>query len=64
MKHALCIAAAAFACSIAFAAPAAWFKWHSPLADYDVCAQISPGDDWYIVKGPFEDSGCKKALRN
>jgi len=50
-------------CSLAWAEPAAWYKWHSPEADFDVCAQFSPGDGWVAVKGPFEDSACRKPLR-
>ena len=62
MKALAFIAAASFFCITAGAAPAAWFKWHSPDADYEVCAQFSPGDGWFIIKGPFEDSGCKKPM--
>lgn len=43
-----------------WAGPAPWYKWHSNSADYDVCSQISPGDGWEIVKGPFQDSHCQK----
>ena len=48
----------------ALAAPAPWFKWSSPEADYQVCAQFSPGEGWRPIKGPFEDSACRKPLRN
>ena len=47
----------------ALAAPAPWFKWHSPDSDYEVCAQFSPGEGWRAIKGPFEDSACRKPLR-
>ena len=40
---------------------AAWYKWHSPVNNYDICSQTSPGDGWIAVKGPFEDAQCKKA---
>ncbi|MCG2577388.1 hypothetical protein LZ012_10325 [Dechloromonas sp. XY25] len=43
-----------------WAGPAPWYKWHSNAADYEVCAQTSPGDGWEIVKGPFQDSHCQK----
>lgn len=47
-------------CATALAAPAPWFKWHSPDVDYEVCAQFSPGEGWVAIKGPFEDSKCRK----
>ncbi len=43
-----------------WAGPAPWYKWHSNSADYDICSQTSPGDGWEIVKGPFQDSHCRK----
>ena len=63
MKYALLLAFAGTLSITAHAGPAAWFKWHSPEADYEICAQFSPGDGWRIVKGPFEDSACRKPLR-
>ena len=42
------------------AAPAPWYKWHSPEVDYDICAQFSPGPGWEVVKGPFQDAQCRK----
>lgn len=47
-------------CVGAWAAPAAWYIWRSPVNDYNICAQISPGDGWRKVKGPFQDAHCKK----
>ena len=47
-------------CSLLWANPAPWYRWHSPQADFEVCSQTSPGDGWVIVKGPFEDALCKK----
>lgn len=64
MKIILFITALLLSVAGAFAGPAPWYKWHSPETDYDVCAQFSPGDGWVIVKGPFEDSACKKPFRN
>lgn len=63
MKTRTFISGLAFFCTLAWAEPAAWYKWHSPEADYDVCAQFPPGDGWVVVKGPFEDSACKKLKR-
>lgn len=62
MKRFVLITALALSCSTLWAGPAAWYKWHSNDGDYDVCSQFSPGDGWYIVKGPFEDSACKKPI--
>jgi hypothetical protein len=52
--------AAPLFCSLLWANPAPWFRWHSPQADFEVCSQTSPGDGWIVVKGPFEDALCKK----
>jgi hypothetical protein len=62
MKHFIFITVLTLGCSALWAGPAAWYRWHSAEGDYDVCAQFSPGDGWVIVKGPFEDSGCKKPM--
>jgi hypothetical protein len=63
MNRIVAITVAALFCSTLWAGPAPWYKWHSEQVDYDVCAQIWPGDGWVIVKGPFEDSGYKKLAR-
>ena len=63
MKSIVLIATTVLLCSSTWADPAAWYKWHSPLTDYDICAQFSPGDGWVVVRGPFEDSGCRKPLK-
>ncbi len=47
-------------CACLWAGPAAWYKWHSPESDIEVCSQTSPGDGWVIVKGPFQDAVCRK----
>lgn len=60
----LALLAVLFITVTARADPAPWYKWHSQEADYEVCAQFSPGDGWVKVKGPFEDSKCNKILRN
>lgn len=62
MKKQILSALAIIFCSAASAGPAPWYKWHSNDGDYDICAQFSPGDGWVIVKGPFQDSACKKPL--
>ncbi len=64
MKHIVAISTVALFASTLWAGPAPWYKWHSQEADHEVCSQFLPGDGWVIVKGPFEDSGCKKLLRS
>ena len=59
MKRMLMIAAA-FYCTALFADPAAWYRWQSPEGGVALCSQISPGDGWVIVKGPYQDALCKK----
>jgi len=63
MKASALIVAATLFCTSVWAGPAAWYKWRSPSADIEICAQFSPGDDWVAVKGPFGDSGCKKPFK-
>lgn len=60
MKRASIITLLALFCSAPWAGPAPWYKWHSAEGDHDICAQFSPGDGWSIIKGPFEDSACRK----
>jgi len=52
-------ALAALYCSSLFAGPAAWYRWNIPGGGLDICSQISPGDGWMIVKGPYQDALCK-----
>ena len=54
---ALCIALCATA---SWAKPAAWYLWRSPSADNFICAQVAPGEEWVVMKGPFKDALCKK----
>lgn len=58
-KRAL-IAAIAFYCTALSAAPAAWFLWRSPVDNLAICSQNAPGPGWKPVKGPFQDSQCRK----
>lgn len=60
MKKILFAGFLAFCCTAASAGPAPWYLWRSPIGDHDVCAQFSPGDGWVVIKGPFQDSGCRK----
>ena len=47
--------------NVAWAAPAAWYRWKSTESDQTICAQIAPGPGWTVFKGPYEDAQCKKA---
>jgi len=51
---------AAFHCTILWAEPAAWYRWRSPYDDIVICSQISPGDSWVVMNGPYKDASCKK----
>ena len=55
VKPALFVGIALF-CTGLEAGPAAWYKWRSVESDIDICSQISPGDGWVAVKGPFQDA--------
>ena len=48
-----------FACLSVFAKPAPWYKWESKLTGKVICKQVSPGDGWNEVGGPYKDSRCK-----
>lgn len=51
------------AASMSFSAPAAWQKWRSKTNSVTVCAQVSPGDAWERVDGPFRDARCQRRGR-
>lgn len=46
----------------ALAAPAPWYLWRSKLDGKTFCQQISPGEGWERVGGPFRDSRCEKPV--
>jgi len=58
-KFAIAILSAVFCVSV-LAAPAPWHKWRSKLDGKEFCAQISPGDGWEKVSGPYKDARCAK----
>jgi hypothetical protein len=60
MKPAAAFVCAAFFCSLLWAKPAAYFLWRSPHNEAAICSQISPGDEWVVIKGPFQDASCRK----
>lgn len=47
-------------CAGALAVPAPFYQWRSSEDSTVVCTQISPGDGWIMVRGPFQDARCKK----
>ena len=47
--------------ALVWADPAAWYLWRSPEDPSAICSQISPGDGWVVIKGPYQDSLCRKA---
>jgi hypothetical protein len=51
---------AAFYASLLWAEPAAWYLWRSPFNESAICSQISPGERWEVIKGPFQDASCRK----
>lgn len=44
----------------AVAAPAPWYLWRSKVDGKTFCFQVSPGEGWERVDGPFRDARCKK----
>lgn len=60
MKRLTMLAVASFCSAALWAGPAAWYKWHSPDSNVEVCSQTPPGDGWQPVKGPFADGACHK----
>jgi hypothetical protein len=47
-------------CAAAFASGAPWFKWKNKFDGTILCAQISPGETWFVFQGPFMESQCRK----
>lgn len=45
--------------SLAFAAPAPWYKWKSTLDGKIACFQVSPGVGWLKDSGPYDDARCQ-----
>ena len=48
------------ACTVAFASGAPWYKWRNKADGSILCAQFSPGETWYVIRGPFMESQCRK----
>ena len=51
---------ALFYCSIVLADAAPWYRWRSDESSVDICSQTSPGEGWFVAKGPYQDAVCKK----
>jgi hypothetical protein len=47
-------------CTAAFASGAPWYKWKNKFDRTIICAQLSPGETWYVFQGPFMESQCRK----
>jgi hypothetical protein len=47
-------------CGAALASGAPWYRWKNAVNKTVMCAQVSPGNVWEIIEGPFMDSRCKK----
>lgn len=43
--------------------PAPWYLWRGLAGSAEACAQVSPGEGWHQVGGPFVDAACRKRLR-
>lgn len=48
-------------CGSGAAKPAPWYKWRSRLDGRQTCRQVSPGEGWEKVSGPYKDASCKHA---
>ncbi len=44
----------------AFASGAPWYKWKNRFDGTILCAQVSPGETWFVFQGPFMESQCRK----
>ena len=44
----------------ATAEPAPWYKWRSKLDGREICRQVSPGEGWDRVAGPYKDASCRR----
>lgn len=48
---------------VARAALAPWYVWVSKADGSRYCAQISPGEGWTRLRGPFRDPHCERPGR-
>ena len=44
----------------AAAQPAPWYKWRSKLDGRETCRQVTPGEGWERVSGPYKDASCTR----
>ena len=47
-------------CGAAFASGAPWYRWMNKIDRTTLCLQTSPGNAWFIYKGPYMESQCRK----
>jgi hypothetical protein len=40
------------------AKPAPWYEWRSKVDGRQTCRQVSPGEGWEKVSGPYRDARC------
>ncbi len=43
-----------------FASGAPWYKWRNLIDRTILCSQLSPGESWVKIQGPFMESQCRK----
>ena len=58
MVSAIALLLALGCATVTYGAPAAWHKWRSKVNRAETCAQVSPGDGWEKIAGPFRDAQC------
>lgn len=56
----LLLPAALFAWQAASAAPMPFYRWQSKVDGSYACQQVSPGEGWIRIGGPFRDAGCRE----
>lgn len=54
------LALLALAWSTAIASGAPWYKWQNRFDGSILCAQVSPGETWFAIQGPYMESQCRK----
>lgn len=47
-------------CCVAYSSGAPWYRWQNRVDKTILCSQISPGDVWVQIQGPYMDSRCRK----
>lgn len=50
--------------TMAYAAPAPWYKWRSKLNAHVLCSQTSPGEGWEQLSQAYQDARCERPKSN